>query len=147
MARYSTGGRSSAGSTTLPIASLYNTAAVAGQILEIGVFNTTTSAVALKLIRVTTAGTQGTGLTETAHGATAVAASLTGFNTHSVAPTLGGDLGYNVTLGAAIGSGVIWTFGGNGLSTGPIGTGNGVGILVATGTGQVCDFWFTWTED
>jgi hypothetical protein len=146
MARYSSGGRSTAGSTTLPIFSLYNSASVNANIVEIGVFNTTTTAVALKLIRLTTAGTQGTALTETAHPTVAAAAACTAVNTHTGAPTLGGDLGYNVTLGAAAGSGVIWTFGDSGLSTGLAGTGNGIGCIVATGTGQVCDFWMTWDE-
>lgn len=145
MARYSTGGRSAAGSTTLPIASLYAIAAVAGRIREISVTNTTTTAVALRLTRLTSTGTQGTALTETGHDPISVAASCTGFNTHSVAPTLGGDLGYNVLLGAASGSAWVWTFGDTGLAF-PVGTGNGIGIIVATGTGQVCDFGFVWDE-
>lgn len=145
MSRYSAGFRSSAGSTTLPIASLYASASVNFHIFEIGVFNTTATAVALKLTKLTTAGTQGAGLTETPHDETGAAASCTAVNTHTVAPTLGGDLGYNTTLGAAVGAGVIWTFGGRGVSV-PAGTGNGVGIIVATGTGQVCDGWFAWEE-
>lgn len=146
MARYSTGARTSAGSTTLPIISLYSSASVNGQIVEIGVVNTTATAVALKLTRLTTAGTQGTGLTETIHETVSGAAGCTGFNTHTVAPTLGGDLGYNIVLGGAVGSAVIWTFGGRNLSTGAAGTGNGIGVIVATGTGQVCDSWIVWEE-
>src|SRR4051812_22350225 len=145
MARFSTGARTSAGSTTLPIISLYAAASVNFHIVEIGVFNTTATAVALKLTKLTTAGTQGAGLTETAHDETGAGASCTAVNTHTVAPTLGGDLGYNITLGAAVGSGVIWTFGSRGISV-PAGTANGVGIIVATGTGQVCDGWFAWEE-
>jgi hypothetical protein len=149
MARFSAGVRTGAGSTTLPIISLYNAASGANaHIVEIGVFNTTATAVALKLIRLTTAGTQGAGLTETAHESVSGTANCTGFTTHSVAPTLGGDLGYNVVLGAAIGSGVIWTFGGQGggLTTGLVGTGNGLGVIVATGTGQVVDAYLVWDE-
>lgn len=146
MARYSTGARTAAGSTTLPIISLYNSASVNGQIVEVGVFNTTAVAVALKLVRLTTTGTQGTGLTETAHDTVAATAGCSGFNTHTVAPTLGGDLGYNMTLGAAIGSGAILTFGGRNLSTGLVGTGNGIGVIVATGTGQICDAYIVWEE-
>jgi hypothetical protein len=51
-------------------------------------------------------------------------------------------------LGAAIGSGVIWTFGG-GVTGGlviPNTTGDGIGLIVATGTGQICDVSFTWDE-
>ncbi len=145
MSRYSTGARTTAGSTTLPVISLYAAAAVNFRVVEIGVSNTTATAVALKLVKLTTAGTQGTGLTETAHGASSPAASCTAFNTHSVAPTAV-DLGYNVTLGAAIGSGWVWTFGGGqGLEV-PVGTANGVGVIVATGTGQALDAYIVWEE-
>jgi hypothetical protein len=147
MARYSAGARSAgAGSTTLPIGSLYAAAAVNFRLREIGVFNTTATACALKLVRLSTAGTQGSGLTESPHDASSVAASCTAFNTHTVAPTIANDLGYNASLGAAIGSGIIWTFGGDTGINVNVGTGNGVGIIVATGTGQICDFWFMWDE-
>lgn len=144
MARYSAGVRTGAGSATLPIASLYAAAAVGGTIKEIYVFNTTATAVAFKIMRLTTAGTQGAGLTESAHDPSAAAASCTAFTTHTVAPTLGADLGYNVQLGAAIGSGVIIPFGGDGLEI-PVGVANGIGI-VPVGTGQVCDITFVWDE-
>lgn len=146
MARYSAGTRTGAGSTTLPIISLYSAAAVNARIREIGVFNTTATAVALKVIRLTSTGTQGTGLAESAHDASGAAANCTAFATHSVAPTLGADLGYNVILGAAIGSGVIFTFGGDvGVST-AVGVANGIGVLVATGAGQICDAYIVWDE-
>lgn len=144
MARYSTGARTLAGSTTLPIISLYCTATVNFSIVEIGVFNTTATAVALKLTKLTTAGTQGTALTETGHEAASGTPNCTAFNTHTGAPTLL-DIGYNITLGAAAGAGVIWTFGDKGLIS-PVGVANGVGIIVATGTGQVCDAYIVWDE-
>jgi hypothetical protein len=145
MARVSAGGRSSAGSTTLPIGSLYAPATRDLHLREIGVINTTAVAVALKLIRLTTAGTQGAGLTETSHDPTATPGG-TAFNTHSIAPTLGGDLAYNIVLPGVVGAGVVWTFGGDqGLQI-PGAVTNGVGIIVATGTGQICDFYFVWEE-
>jgi hypothetical protein len=144
MARFSAGTRTAAGSTTLPIISLYSTATVNFSVVEIGVFNTTATSVALKLCKLTTTGTQGAGLTETGHEAASAAASCTAFTTHTGGPTVV-DLGYNVTLGAAAGAGVIWTFGDKGLIA-PIGTGNGVGIIVAVGTGQVCDSYIVWDE-
>lgn len=144
MARYSVGARTTAGSTTLPIISLYAIAAVTFNIVEIGVTNTTATAVALKLCKLTSAGTPGAALTETALDYSPVAASCTGVNTHSVAPTVV-DMGYNITLGAAVGSGWIWTFGAHGISV-PVGTANGVGIIVATGTGQACDAYIVWDE-
>ena len=145
MARHSSGVRTGAGSTTLPIISLYSAAAVAGKIREIGFFNTTTTAVALALFRLTTAGTQGAGLTEAKHSPISAAASCTAFTTHTVAPTLGDDLGYRAAVGAAVGAGVIWTFGDTGLEM-PVGVANGIGVLVATGTGQVLDAYIVWDE-
>jgi hypothetical protein len=145
MARYSAGVLTTAGSATLPIISLYSAAAVSPKLREVGVFNTATTAVALKLVRLTTAGTQGTGLTEGKHDPDSAAASCTAFATHSGAPTLGDDLGYRVVLGAAAGSGVIWTFGDTGLIV-PVGTGNGIGVIVENGTGQACQAYLAWDE-
>jgi hypothetical protein len=143
MARFVAGGRTGAGSTTLPIISVYSSATVNPRVVEIGVSNTTATAVALKLCKLTTAGTQGAGLTRTGYDQS-VTASVTAFNSHTVAPTVV-DMGYNVTLGASIGSGWIWTFGLTGIAI-PAGTGNGIGIIVATGTGQVCDAYMVWDE-
>lgn len=147
MARYSAGVRTGAGSTTLPIISLYNVATASGILREIGVFNTTTTAVALMLARFSTTGTQGAALVESRHRRNSPPALCTAFTTHTVAPTiLETDLGYRTVLGAAIGAGVIWTFGSEGLEVGDLGTGNGLGIIVATGTGQVCDAYIVWDE-
>ncbi len=144
MGRYSVGDRTGAGSTTLPIISLYAPAGSGGTMREIGVFNTTTTAVALMLVRMSTTGTQGAGLTEAEYNADAPPPLMTAFTTHTVTPT-NTELGYRAMLGSAIGSGVIWTFGANGIVI-PPGTGNGVGIIVATGTGQICDAYMVWDE-
>lgn len=145
MARYSAGIRSTgAGSTTLPVGAIAASASVAFIIYEIGVFNTTTTAVALKLARLTTAGTPGTGLTESPLNPAQPTATATGFDTYtSTGPTLV-DLGYRTDLGAAIGAGMVWTFD-DGIYV-PAGTANGVGIVVATGTGQVLDWYVVWGE-
>jgi len=145
MARYQAGVRTTAGSTTLPIISLYAAAGVAPKIREIGIFNATNTQVELKLVRLTTQGTPGAGLTESKHDPDSVAASGTAFTTHTVAPTLGDDLAYRGTLGAAIGAAVIFTFGDSGLRV-PIGTANGIGVIVETGTGQVCQAYIVWDE-
>lgn len=146
MARFSTGARAAgAGSPTLPSGSLYGGSGIGGRLREVGVFNTTTTAVAIKLVRLTTVGTQGSGLTETKHDEDSNSAFCQGFNTHTVAPTLGGDLGYRQTLGAAVGAGIIWTFGDTGIRINPLTTA-GVGIITATGTGQIVDFYFVWDE-
>ena len=57
--RYSAGLLTTAGSTTLPIAALVGASTIRPRVWEIGVFNTTATAVALKLVRMTTAGTPG----------------------------------------------------------------------------------------
>ncbi len=143
MARYTTGCLTSAGSTTTPIASLYAHASVGATLVEVGVTNTTTTAVALKLVRLTTTGTQGTALTEAPHDPNSAAASCTAFNTHSADPTLGADLGFRASLGASVGSGIIWRTENVRISTG---VANGIGILVENGTGQACQVWMTWDE-
>jgi hypothetical protein len=145
MARYSSGVLTGAGSTTLPLASIYAAAAVGGKLREVGITNTTAVAVAVKLVRLTTAGTQGAGQVEGKHDPDSAAASCTVFTTHTVAPTLGDDLGYRASLGAAIGAGVIWTFGDTGIRI-PVGVANGIGIIVENGTGQACQVYFTWDE-
>jgi len=145
MPRFSAGVKTGAGSTTLPLISLYAAAAVGGKIREVGAFNTTTTALDIKLTRLTTAGTQGTALVEAEADPDGAAASCTAVSTHSVAPTLGDDLGYRASLGAAIGSGIIWTFGESGLRI-PVGTANGIGLIIENGTGQVLQAYIVWDE-
>lgn len=146
MPRYSAGVRTGAGSTTLPIISIYAAAAVGCRVREIGVFNTTATAVALHVVRLAATGTQGAGQVEAKHDPASAAAGCTVFTTHTVDPTSGViDLGYRTTLGAAVGSGVIWTFGDSGLVL-PVGTTSGIGVIVSTGTGQVCDAYVVFDE-
>jgi hypothetical protein len=145
MARYSAGVKTSAGSTTLPLAALAASASVGAKLREIGVFNTTNTACDVKLVRLTTAGTPGTSQTETKHDPDSAAAACS-FNTTytSTGPTLE-DLGYRASLGAAIGAGVIWTFGDQGIRI-PVGTANGAGVVVENGTGQACQIYAVWDE-
>lgn len=145
MARYSIAGRATvAGTAVRAQASLFASASVGGKIREVGVFNTTATATAIGLIRFTNATNVGAGLTEAEYDENAVAPSCTGFAGHT------GDGGTGqvirqASLGAAIGSGVIWTFGDTGLIIQP-GTANGIGIHVPTGTGQICDYYIDWDE-
>lgn len=145
MARYSAGAKTTAGSATLPIISIYSSASVGAKVREIGVFNTTSTAVDLKIVRLTSAGTQGAGLTEAPHDPDSAAASSTAFNTHSANPGLGNDMGYRASLGAAVGAGVIWTFGDQGIRI-PTGTANGLGVIVENGTGQACQAYIVFDE-
>lgn len=145
MGRYSAGTRSTgAGSTTLPIGSLYAGAAVGARIAEIGVTNTTNTAVAVKLVRLTSTGTQGAGLTEAKASAIHGTAGCAAFDTHSANPTLSDDLGYRASIAGAVGAGAVWVF--DEPIEIPVGTGNGVGIIVATGSGQILDWYVVWDE-
>lgn len=144
MARHSAGVTTGAGSATLPLISLYAIALHGGALRELGFWNTTAVATALKLMRLTTAGTQGAGLGETAHDLN-FPPQCTAFTTHTVAPTLGGDLGYRCRLGASIGAGIIWTFGDTGIVI-PKGAANGVGLIVASGAGQILDAYVVWDD-
>lgn len=145
MARYTVSAVTTAGSTTLPIISLYGGTTVRPRLRELHLFNTTTTAVFLKLVRVTTTGTQGTALTEMPLIQEDPPAIATAFNTHSVAPTItAGDL-WRGSLGAAIGSGVILTFPDQGLAI-PATANNGLAVVVSTGTGQAVDATIQWDE-
>jgi hypothetical protein len=143
--RYSAGLLTTAGSTTLPIIALVGASTIRPRIWEIGVFNTTATAVALKLVRMTTAGTPGTAASAIATHIpedSAPVAAVRG--TYSVTATMT-DAGYRCVLGAAVGSGCIWTFGDSGFVL-PAATAAGVGIVVENGTGQACQAYFVWSE-
>jgi hypothetical protein len=143
MARFAVAGRSTVAGTALrAIASLFATATVVPRIYEVGVFNTTATAVAVGLARFTNATGVGAGLTEIAMDDPVHVAVATGFAGHTADGAVSG-LVRAAMLGAAIGSGVIWTFGGTGLAV-PAGTANGVGITIPTGTGQICDYYIEW---
>ena len=145
MARYSAFVTTGAGSTTLPIISLYAPAGNGLWVREVGVFNTTTTAAGLKLVRLSTTGTQGGAITPAKFNSDAPAATGNPRTTHTVAPTLAGDIAA-MPIGAAIGAGTILTFYGenNGLKI-DSGTGNGIGII-PLGTGQVCTAYIFWDE-
>jgi hypothetical protein len=146
MAEFSTGALTSAGSTTLPLMSLYAAAGTRAVLREIGITNTTDTSLALKLVRLSTQGTPGTGLTEEEHDPDASPPLCTAFNTHSgTPPTLGNDLGYRAHIAAAKGAGVVWVKGSRGIII-PVGTANGVGVIVENGTGQACQIYFVWEE-
>jgi hypothetical protein len=144
MGRYAASATSTAGSATLPIAALVGGTTSRPKIIEIGCSNTSsTTAVSIAVRRITTAGTPGTGLTESPEsGTNDIAALATAFNTYSsTGPTLSDEL-RRATLGPL--AGIVWTFAGDGLVI-PATANAGVAII-PTGTGQVCDFWFVWDE-
>jgi hypothetical protein len=136
---------SSAGSTTLPLAALVGNASVACHVREIGMFNTTTTAVNLKLCRISTAGTPGSSATSAQYDPAAAASTGTVKGTYSSTAPTTTDLGYRTSLGAAIGSGTIWTFGDIGLTI-AASSNAAVGVLVESGSGQACEIYFVWDE-
>lgn len=145
MSRFSVAGRSTVAGTTLrAVASLFATTAVRPRIVEIGVFNTTATALAVSVVRFTNATGVGTGLTEVAMDDTPHVAIATGFAGHTADGGVGGTV-RQASLGAAIGSGIIWTFGDVGLVL-PNSTADGVGVICPTGTGQILDYYIEWIE-
>ena len=149
MARYTAGARTTAGTAARPMFSLYSPAASTGYLREVGCFNTTTTAVEIKLVRMSDTGTQGAGITARSYDVKGPPALCTAFTTHT-ADVTDTDLGYRAVLGAAAGSGVIWTFGDRGLAIGILDAvelvTNGIGIILAAGTGQICQTYFVWDE-
>lgn len=144
MPRCSVGGRTSAVPTAARGPSLYAAAASGNLILrEVGAVNTTTTAAAVSLGIATATGTQGAALTEVNESDQTHTILGTGFNTHTADATLTNTR--YASLGAAVGSFIIWTFGEGGIVI-PEGTANGVVITCHTGTGQHLDFWFVWDE-
>jgi hypothetical protein len=145
MARFSVAGRSTvAGTAARAMFSLFATAAVRPRIFEIGVFNTTVTALSIAVVRFTNATGVGAGLTETPMGDPLQVAIATGFAGHTADGGVGGAVRQG-SLGAAVGSGVIFTFGGSGLLIDD-GTANGVGVITPVGTGQICDYYAEWEE-
>jgi hypothetical protein len=146
MARYSAAWRSTgAGSTTLPIGGLMAQASTPLWVVEVWVTNTTTTAFSCGLRKITVVGTPGAAKTVFPEENDTVTLKGDPRDTWTVAPTMTGTAeGYrNAAVGASIGSGDVWTFGGRGLYI-PPGTGNGIGVIPLTGAGQISDLTFVW---
>jgi len=145
MARYCHGSRSTVvGTSARAMLSIFGTTTVRPVLREVGVFNTSSSAVAVSLVRFTNATGVGTGLTEAPEDPADRAAVATVFAGHTADGGIGNTLRV-ATLGAAAGSGVIWTFGDKGIVINQA-TADGVGVITPTGTGQTCDVYFVWDE-
>jgi hypothetical protein len=131
-------------SATRPFLSVYSPAGNGFELREAAIFNTTTTAHRAQLARLTSTGTQGSGLTEGKYDEDAPPILATAFNTHTADPGIG-DKMHMMGVGAAAGAGCILTFYDRGIEiTG--GTANGVGIIVVAGTPQISDIHFVWDE-
>ncbi len=150
MARFSAGVLTGAGTNVRPMMSIYSAAATTGTLREVGAFNTTATAVAIFLTRLTETGTQGTGQTEARHNPKGPFPQCTVHTTHTADATLGEDLGYRAVLGASVGSGVIWTFGDTGIIIGAAdaveAVDEGIGLILENGSGQALQAYFVWDE-
>jgi hypothetical protein len=143
--RYAHGSRSTVvGTASRSMLSLFAVTGCRPRVREVGVFNTSTSPLAVAVARFTTATNVGSGLAETGEDDPAQTALATVFAGHTGDGGVGGVV-RQASLGAAVGAGVIWTFGGNGLEI-PNTTGDGVGLITPTGTGQLCDCYIVWDE-
>lgn len=144
MARCSVATRTSAVPTSARGPSVYATTAIRPQIRKIEVYNTTATAMAVGVARATATGTQGAALTEVCLSDDSRTVIATGFNTHTADATLGASI-VQASLGAAVGSGIIWTWG-PGEFIIDNATTAGVVIYCPTGTGQHLDFSIEWEE-
>jgi hypothetical protein len=133
------------GTSARAIASLFAPATGKGIIREISCSNTTSTAVIVGVIRFSAATNVGAGLTEAEYDTGGNVPLCTGFAGHTADGTTSGGAIDVFQLGAAVGSGIVWTYGGDGLIV-PEGTANGVGIYIPSGTGQICTYRITWDE-
>ena len=133
------------GTTARPSVSAYSPAGNGFVIREIAVWNTTVTACTYKIARLTTAGTPGSGITEVEYANDLRDPTVTTFDAHSADATVGNTIRY-MPIGAAVGAGYYYTWGGKGLIV-PAGTANGVGIVLVTGTGQLCAYHIDWEEE
>ena len=132
------------GTTLQPSVSIFAPAGNGFRIRELACWNTTVTACVYKWSRITAVGTPGAGLTEMEWDEGSLAPTATAFDAHSGNATLGGTIEY-MPIGAAIGAGYYFTYGDSGIVV-AAGTGNGVGLVLASGTGQILAYKIVWEE-
>lgn len=144
--RASIAGRSTVAGTSLrAIASLFSTSTKGFRLREVGIWNTTSTAVAVSLVFFTNATGVGAGLTEVQWDQNSdPAPTITGFAGHTADGAISSPV-RQASLAGVIGSGIIWTFGDTGLVV-PVGTAKGIGIICPTGSGQILDYYYDWEE-
>jgi hypothetical protein len=133
------------GSATLPTTSIYSLGTGDFWLVEVSVTNTTTTPFELSLARLTAAGTQGAaaGAVTYEEGSANLTAKWAAVQAHSAGTPLGAEV-RRTSIGASVGSGIIWTFGGRGLLV-PSGTANGIGLIAVVGAAQLADVY--WVVD
>lgn len=142
--RYSGSVQSVADSVTLPAASVYAGSDIDSRLMEVHAFNTSSTECFYNLIRLDTAGTKPSAVDDAPYHPGGPAAGGGVHGTHTVAPTLD-EIFERLVFGAAIGAGVILTFGKEGLLI-PKGIANGIGLVLESGTLQLLNVTFVWEE-
>lgn len=150
MAFYSASFRGAAGTATLPIAGLRSGAAACFPcIREIKLFSQGSASAIIRIVRLTTAGTA-TALTENEMSEGGYAPTATAVHTYSsTAPTIQtGDVDVAM-IGAATGSGFVYTYYGEGKGlwiTGAASDANGIALIEDTDTANTYSGTFLWEE-
>lgn len=135
------------GTTALPAMGLVAAAGNRLELIEMKVVNTTSTSCIYRLVRwITTPGTAGASLTSNPR---VLEDTTTGVvkQAWTVAPTTIVDLGVRFRLPANVGAGEIRSFnqGGTGFTL-PASANAGFGLLLDSGTGQLCDVEWNWIE-
>lgn len=145
MAQFAATGLTTAVPTAARGPNIYATAASRPRVLEVHVWNTTSTAFYVALQRATAVGTKGAPITPVPVDDDSQAAVVTAAQTHTADATLTATPIRYARLGAQDGAGVIWTFGEPGIIIGNATT-NGLVISCPSGTGQQIVFDFHWRE-
>jgi hypothetical protein len=145
MAKFSCGATQSGAKTAARGPSLTASAAVGLRIMEVGIESTTavTSTVALR--KITALGTGGAALDEVPWWENQAGAAGIAANSSTADHTFVAGSVRVAHLPAAIGGGIIWTFGPVGLLI-PEGTGNGIALTLPSGSDAIINFYFDWEE-
>jgi hypothetical protein len=130
------------GTSVRAIASVFGTASFGCRVRQIELFNTTTTACSYALVRFTNATGVGAGLTEVDHDINPAQCTAFAGHTGDGAVTAPYDV---YEFPAAQGGGFIKTYGDSGILV-PVGTANGFGVILLTGTGQILRYKYTWEE-
>jgi hypothetical protein len=118
---------------------------VSGLVTGFWIFNTAAVACSYRLVRYT-AGTAGGGaVAETKKRLNAPTAICTVQAGHTADVTVTEDLGYRVFLAAAIGAGAFIPLDPP-IETPIAGTTPGIGLVFVSGTAQICEVGYAWTE-
>lgn len=145
MAQFVASGLTTAVPTAARGPNIYATAATRPKVLEVGVFNTTATAMYVALQRASATGTKGAAVTPIPVDDDSQAAVVTAATTHTADATLTAPPVRYARLGAQDGSGVVWTFPEPGVIIDNATT-QGLVISCPSGTGQQITWYIHWRE-